>query len=92
MARFLGKPFLWLLCRHHIAKINITWAFNAISKETFKAPANKLLKDFQQKWITGFYPKVSASGAVEKFKRFPEQDLIVGSDPLQTLFEGLKSL
>ena len=68
MEIFLGKPFLWLLCRHHIAEINITWAFNAISKETSKAPANKLLKDFQQKWITEFYPKVSASGAVEKFK------------------------
>ncbi|XP_065648865.1 uncharacterized protein LOC100212139 isoform X4 [Hydra vulgaris] len=80
MAGFLGKPFLWLLCRHHFAEINITLAFNAISKETSKAPANKLLKDFQQKWITEFYPKVSASGAVEKFKRFPEQDLIVGSD------------
>ena len=68
MAIFLGKPFLWLFCRHHIAEINITWAFNANSKETSKAPANKLLKDFQQKWITEFYPKVSASGAVEKFK------------------------
>nr|XP_047129942.1 uncharacterized protein LOC124809946 [Hydra vulgaris] len=80
MARFLGKPFLWLLCRHHIAKINITWALKAVSMEMSKAPANKLLKDFQQKWITEFFPKVSASGAVEKFKRFPEQDLIVGSD------------
>nr|XP_047138135.1 uncharacterized protein LOC124814449 [Hydra vulgaris] len=80
MARFLGKPFLWLLCRHHIAEINITWALKAISMEKSKAPANKLLKDFQQKWITEFFPKVSASGAVEKFKRFPEQDLIVGSD------------
>nr|XP_047139144.1 uncharacterized protein LOC105844719 [Hydra vulgaris] len=80
MARFLGKPFLWLLCRHHIAEINITWALKAISMKMSKAPANKLLKDFQQKWITEFFPKVSASGAVEKFKRFPEQDLIVGSD------------
>nr|XP_047142900.1 uncharacterized protein LOC124817136 [Hydra vulgaris] len=80
MARFLGKPFLWLLCRHHIAEINITWALKAILMEMSKAPANKLLKDFQQKWITEFFPKVLASGAVEKFKRFPEQDLFVGSD------------
>nr|XP_047139143.1 uncharacterized protein LOC124815046 [Hydra vulgaris] len=49
MARFLGKPFLWLLCRHHIAEINITWTLKAISMEMSKAPANKLLKDFQQK-------------------------------------------
>lgn len=79
MARVLGKPVLWLLCRHHIGEVHIKWAVKAIFKEKTTGPSKQLFKDLRQAWMPKYHQLVTAEGARDKFKTFPEDQLVIGS-------------
>ena len=78
LSKVFDQPFIWLLCRHHIAEIHISWCFKALSKTKTTGPSKQMYKDFQQQWHT-YQPIIAAEGSKEKFKTFDEEKLEPGS-------------
>ena len=78
LSQVLGQPFIWFLCRHHIAEIHISWCFKALFKERTVGPSKQVYKDFQHKWST-YQPILAEQGSKERFKTFNEKSLKTGS-------------
>ena len=90
LAQVLEKPFLWLLCRHHISEIMIKACYQAVTGEKSIGPSRKMFSDIRNDWTEKYYPTLSAPGAAERFKRIDESKLQVGSD-LQRIYLESKS-
>ena len=47
----LGKPFLWLACRHHVGELHVFWLYSVCrGADVPKAPENALFKRFHTAW------------------------------------------
>ena len=90
MAQVLQKPFLWLLCRHHISEIITKACYQAVTGEKTVDPSRKMFTDIKNDWTEKYYPVLSAPGVTEQFKRIDESTLQVGSD-LQRIYLESKS-
>lgn len=80
LAQVLQKPFLWLLCRHHISELMIKACYQAVTGEKTVGPSRKMFTDFKDDWTEKYHPALSEPGATGQFKKINESRLHVGSD------------
>ena len=71
LAQVLQKPFLWLLCRHHISELTIKACYQALTGEK---------TDIKKDWTEKYHPVLSAQGETAHFKKIDESALQVGSE------------
>ena len=75
LAQVLQKPFLWLLCPHHISELTIKACSQAVTGDKTVGPNRKMFIDIKKDWTEKYHPVLSAQGVTAHFKKIDESAL-----------------